>query len=349
MNALTSWITRSLGHQPGRSLHGTDAVGSPSLLIPIQDAQTLFTPTHRQAVLAQIARLTGLPGPHHQALVLWPIRQYASFVQQLPASQAHHHASLGGLLDHTLEVIHQALLIRRGRLLPIGGEPERIARQHDLWTYAVAMAALLHDLGKTAVDQWVTLYGADGQSIGTWDPLAGPMTGVPRCHAYTVTYRPRRRHGFHERVTPLLVHHIMPTRGLAWLASEQALFAQAYPKFFDDDDRERGMSERSDTIHAIPGQLWGQQNLENLFLTYSSDTYRALSVAIRPPEKTKNQALAGRFPGYHTKRPTTPQVLDFFAHPGGISWCGGVQPPCSRRAPQYSPPGGHISGMKRTT
>ncbi|WP_420796572.1 TraI domain-containing protein, partial [Ectothiorhodospira haloalkaliphila] len=105
MNALTSWITRSLGHKPGRSLPGTDAIGSPARLIPIQDAQTLLNPTHRQAMLAQIARLTGLPGPHHHALVLGPIRQYASFVQQLPASQAHHHAGLG----RSLTVVRVAL------------------------------------------------------------------------------------------------------------------------------------------------------------------------------------------------------------------------------------------------
>ncbi|WP_256366318.1 hypothetical protein [Ectothiorhodospira sp. BSL-9] len=38
--------------------------------MPIQDAQTLLTPTHRQAVLARIARLTGLPGAVAMAALL---------------------------------------------------------------------------------------------------------------------------------------------------------------------------------------------------------------------------------------------------------------------------------------
>ena len=142
-----------------------------------------------------------------------------------PASEAHHHAGLGGMLDHGLEVTLQALLIRRGKLLPAGAEPEQIGKVHDLWTYAVFTAAVLHDIGKPAVDQEVMLLDAEGQMIGPWDPWSGPMSRTPRCDGYAVCYRRGRRHRFHERAAPLLVHHIVPDRGLAWLASDQELFA----------------------------------------------------------------------------------------------------------------------------
>ncbi|MCG5504177.1 TraI domain-containing protein [Ectothiorhodospira variabilis] len=138
MRALTSWIwqPRSRGkEQPTRS-QGVSSV-------PIQDAETLLAPPHRRTTLDEIAALTRLPTRHHNALVLTAIHNYAAFVQQLPASEAHHHAGRGGMLDHGLEVLRQALLVRRGRLLPIGGAPEQVAHQHDIWTYAVAMAALL--------------------------------------------------------------------------------------------------------------------------------------------------------------------------------------------------------------
>ena len=141
--------------------------------------------------------------------------RYAEFVQRLPASGAHHHAGLGRMLDHGLEVTLQALLIRRGKLLPVGAEPERIGKAHDLWTYAVFTAAVLHDIGKPAVDQEVMLFNAEGRVLGPWDPWSGPMSRTPRCHGYAVCYRRGRRHRFHERAAPLLVHHIVPDCGLA--------------------------------------------------------------------------------------------------------------------------------------
>lgn len=193
-------------------------------LVRIEDPAELLQQPHRQRILHQIAGMTALPPEHYRSLVLAAIERYAAFVQRLPASEAHHHAGLGGMLDHGLEVMLQALLIRRGKLLPVGAEPERIGKVHDLWTYAVFTAAVLHDIGKPAVDQEVVLYDGHGRALGPWEPWCGPMSQAPGCRGYAVRFRRGRRHRFHERAGPLLAHHIVPDRGLAWLSSDQEVF-----------------------------------------------------------------------------------------------------------------------------
>jgi len=208
-----------------RGQQSPPSCGSRDGLIPLQTAASLLQPAHRQALLNQVSSLTSLPPQHYAVLMRQTIERYGSFVQQLPASEAHHHANLGGMLDHGLEVLSKALRLRQGHILPAGAEAEKIAKLADLWTYAVATAALLHDLGKPAVDQTITLYDADGSRLARWDPWSGPMDQVAACTAYTVEYRRDRRHRFHERATPLLVHHILPRKALSWIASDPEVFS----------------------------------------------------------------------------------------------------------------------------
>ena len=51
------------------------------------------------------------------------------------------------MLVHGLEVVHEALKLRRGRLLPLGAAAEELVARQDLWSYATATSALLHDIG----------------------------------------------------------------------------------------------------------------------------------------------------------------------------------------------------------
>ena len=67
------------------------------------------------------------------------------------ASEAHHHAYPGGMLDHGLEIVAYALKLRQSHLLPAGATPGA-SRQAEAWTAGTAYAALLHDIGKIAVD-----------------------------------------------------------------------------------------------------------------------------------------------------------------------------------------------------
>lgn len=189
--------------------------------LPVLDAAALLRPHRHQ--LATIQQLVGVPRAHWEAFYATLFEAYASFVQQLPASEAHHHAGPGGMLAHGLEVVREALKLHRGRLLPPGAAAEELASKRDLWIYAVTTAALLHDVGKPVTDLRVHLYDREGREIGYWTPWAGPLSSAAR--RYRVEFVRDRRHRFHERVTPLLVQFLLPQRGLGWLASDPEVFA----------------------------------------------------------------------------------------------------------------------------
>lgn len=189
--------------------------------LPVLDAAALLRPHRHQ--LATIQQLVGAPRAHWEAFYATLFEAYASFVQQLPASEAHHHAGPGGMLAHGLEVVREALKLHRGRLLPPGAAAEELASKRDLWIYAVTTAALLHDVGKPVTDLRVHLYDREGREIGYWAPWAGPLSSAAR--QYRVEFVRDRRHRFHERVTPLLIRFLLPERGLGWLASDLGAFA----------------------------------------------------------------------------------------------------------------------------
>lgn len=139
---------------------------------------------------------------------------FARFVQLLPASEAHHHAGPGGLLDHSLEVAVAALKTRRGLLLPSGASPEAMSHVADGWTYAVFTAALLHDIGKVVTQQRVTLSGSSASAV--WLPWHGAM---PLQQRYQLTFNRDRRYAMHKRVNSVLVQHVLSHTAMAWLAS----------------------------------------------------------------------------------------------------------------------------------
>ncbi|HSH28994.1 MAG TPA: MobH family relaxase [Thiohalobacter sp.] len=167
------------------------------------------------ALVEAIQSVVGIPADHWAALYRPMLEAFAGLVQQLPASEAHHHAGPGGMLRHGLEVVIEALKLRRSALLPSGAPAEELARRQDLWTYACAAAALLHDIGKPAVDLRVTLLDAAGGTV-EWSPLAGPM---PVGTVYQVAFNPKRAYRRHERIAPLLAHQVVPAAGLRWLTS----------------------------------------------------------------------------------------------------------------------------------
>ena len=191
------------------------ATDLPKGLMRPESAASLLATPRRQKLLEHIWQRTSLSRKQFASLYRAPLERYAELVQAFPASEAHHHAYPGGMLDHGLEIVAYSLKLRQSHLLPIGASPEDQAAQAEAWTAAVAYAALLHDIGKVAVDLHVEL--ADGS---TWHPWHGPLR-----QPYRFRYRDDREYRLHSAATGLLYQHLLNRDLLDWLSGYPSLWA----------------------------------------------------------------------------------------------------------------------------
>ncbi|RUS67400.1 hypothetical protein CUZ56_01345 [Saezia sanguinis] len=179
-----------------------------SRFIVPQSANALLATPRRDKILSHIWQRTSVSRTQFDLLYVQPIKRYASLVQQFPASESHHHAYSGGMLDHGLEIIAYALKLRQSHLLPVGSSPETQSAQADAWTAGIAYAALLHDIGKIAVDLHVEC--KDGQ---IWHPWNGPLS-----QPYRFSYKKDRQYRLHSAASGLLYTEILDSFILDWLS-----------------------------------------------------------------------------------------------------------------------------------
>lgn len=168
----------------------------------------LLDTARRGKLIEHIWQRTSLSRAQFDELYLGPIKRYAALVQELPASENHHHAHAGGMLDHGLEIIAFALKIRQSYLLPVGATPEAQAAQTEAWTAAIAYAALLHDIGKIAVD--VEVHFVDET---LWHPWHGPIT-----REYRFRYLKGRQYKLHAAAAGLLYTQVLTQPIMDWLS-----------------------------------------------------------------------------------------------------------------------------------
>lgn len=180
-----------------------------------EPAASLLATPRRQKLLEHIWQRTSLSRRQFATLYLAPLERYAELVQQFPASESHHHAYPGGMLDHGLEIVAYALKLRQSHLLPAGATPEAQAAQAEAWTAGTAYAALLHDVGKIAVDLHVEY--ADGTA---WHPWHGPLR-----RPYRFRYRKDREYRLHGAATGLLYARLLDAAIFDWLSGYPDLWA----------------------------------------------------------------------------------------------------------------------------
>ena len=183
--------------------------------LSIESAHTLLAVEHRRQLLDRIWQYTALSHVQFTQLYLNPIHRYAEQVQQLPASEMHHHAYLGGMLDHGLELVACSLKLRQSYLLPTGAVPEDQAAQTDAWSAGIAYGALLHDIGKIAVDLLV-----ERQDGRVWHPWQGSLD-----QPYRFRYIKGRDYHLHGAAAGLLYTQILDRPILDWLSGFPPLWA----------------------------------------------------------------------------------------------------------------------------
>ncbi|QNV67955.1 relaxase [Pseudomonas sp. CFA] len=203
------WFKRQKGNAAEPAL----AAAPEEFLLPLP-SESLLCADHRKKLLERIWQYTALSEPQFDQLYLDPIRRYAAYVQQLPASESHHHAYPGGMLDHGLELVACSLKLRQSYLLPSGAAPEDQAVQADAWSAAIAYGGLLHDIGKIAVDLKV-----EYQNGEVWHPWHGPLD-----QPYRFRYIVGRDYKLHGVATGLLYTQILTPRQLDWLSNYPILW-----------------------------------------------------------------------------------------------------------------------------
>ena len=188
---------------------------APKGLMKPEPAASLLATPRRQKLLEHIWQRTSLSRRQFDSLYLKPLERYAELVQLFPASESHHHAYPGGMLDHGLEIVAYALKLRQAHLLPTGAAPEAQAAQAEAWTAGTAYAALLHDIGKIAVDLHVEY------ATGTpWHPWHGPLR-----RPYRFRFRKEREYRLHSAATGLLYTRLLDADIFDWLCDYPDLWA----------------------------------------------------------------------------------------------------------------------------
>lgn len=196
-------------------------------------AKALLKTELRQKYLNILWQQVSMTQDMFNSLYQRPIERYAEMVQLLPASEAHHHAPLGGMLDHGLEVLSFAAKLRQSYVLPQNAAPEEQSKQRDAWTAAVIYQALVHDIGKIIVDIEIQL--KDGRRWNPWH-------GVPP-QPYKFKYIKGRDYEFHPVLGSYLAGFLIPQEAFDWLTQYPEVFSSLMYAMADHPDKAGILSE----------------------------------------------------------------------------------------------------------
>lgn len=207
---------------------------------PVLDFPALIERTDTATLVERLRIKLGFPREVFERAVIPVIEGYAEFVQLLPASESQDHANPGGFFTHGLEIASRALDYRRGQILPRGAAPEVIGAQSHRWTYAVFIAALLHDVGKNTAELHVVIRSGQGVPE-TWSPRSGAMSA---CGA--VSYRVEfpgndaRQDELHGTLPVQLLSRSVPPSVMEWLAEDPQLVRELLAFLAGDNSARTG-------------------------------------------------------------------------------------------------------------
>lgn len=195
------------------------------LQLQLKSARELVDAIELQNLLRSIRRLVAIPDEHWRTLYQPVLDRFLVSAQLAPASAAHHHAGPGGLAAHTLESVELALQMRKALVLPRNADPDTTARQEHVWTYALFVAVLLHDLGKLSTTSRIRMVSGE-----YWTPYTklDALKGKPyQIEFVTAPYKQ------HVRIANASLH-LLPKAGITWLTQFPNILAHVCAWLYGD-------------------------------------------------------------------------------------------------------------------
>ena len=208
------------------SLNKVDALVDNSRYLRVKSGQNLLETKERQTLIRKIKRLLSVTDEIWQEHYLFAILRFCELVQEVPASELHHHNYQGGLIDHTLEALHTGIKASHGFVMPPNCDPESIAGNADKWRFGAFIAILGHDLGKIVTD--IEIVYRTKEEFVKWMPWFGLM---PVGAEYIFRYKdrvtnPSMSKSMHEKASMSLLPTLLTKKACLWLFSDQELLAQ---------------------------------------------------------------------------------------------------------------------------
>ena len=235
--------------------------------LPVLPARALIDLTGQYSRLAHIRRIVQIDDVTYQTLYQDTIERFAELVQLMPASQAHHHAVPGGLFVHTLEVLEHALALRRQHKLPMFATEKQQEDERHLWTYAVFLAALLHDVGKR-----LTLCRFILDNNRELEPFSSDPAQLAGRH-YRIVFNDPKYHVLHEQIGLAFIGHLLSPLAQDFILPRLHVMQQVMGYIHGDDDaaeiigkivRQADQQSTGESLQHIPTRRFKGATLENI-------------------------------------------------------------------------------------
>ena len=235
--------------------------------LPVLSARALIDLTGQYSRLAHIRRIVQIDDATYQSLYQETLERFAVLVQLMPASQAHHHAVPGGMFVHTLEVLEIALTLRRQYKLPQFASEKQQEDERHLWTYAVFLATILHDVGKRLTLCRFIL--DDERELAPFSTDPAKLAG----RHYRIVFNDSKYHALHEQIGLAFIGHLLSPLAQDFILPRLHVMQQVMGYIHDDDDtaaiigkivREADQRSTGDSLQHIPTRKFKGATLENI-------------------------------------------------------------------------------------
>ena len=235
--------------------------------LPVLSARALIDLTGQYSRLAHIRRIVQIDDATYQSLYQETLERFAVLVQLMPASQAHHHAVPGGMFVHTLEVLEIALTLRRQYKLPQFASEKQQEDERHLWTYAVFLATILHDVGKRLTLCRFIL--DDERELAPFSTDPAKLAG----RHYRIVFNDSKYHALHEQIGLAFIGHLLSPLAQDFILPRLHVMQQVMGYIHDDDDtaaiigkivREADQRSTGASLQHIPTRKFRGATLENI-------------------------------------------------------------------------------------